>query len=132
MVLVTGLMSIPLGAPPTFTAVKGWRAQPDGWFPVQELPSITDTVPGWASWLVTKTMFVAGSTVTASPNAPTGTVVGFWPHPELFPALHVAPLITDTVPSRAFATYMVLVAWSTATPSGRLPTATTGHLRAHP
>src|SRR5215470_255284 len=104
MVLVSGLTAIPLGAPPTLMVVNGWCAQPDGWLPVQELPSITDTVPGWASWLVTNTMLVTGSTATASSNVPTRTVVGFWPHPEVFPALHVAPLITDTVPSLAFVT----------------------------
>jgi hypothetical protein len=103
MVLVTGLTAIPLGPPPTLTVVKGWCTQPGGWLPVQELPSITDTVPGRASVLVTNTMFVTGSTATAEPNAPTRMVVGFWPHPEVSPALHVAPLITDTVPSLAFA-----------------------------
>ena len=39
-------------------------------------------------------------------------------------ASHVAPLMTDTVPELPLATYIVLVAASTATPSGRCPTVT--------
>jgi hypothetical protein len=96
------------------------------------LPSITETVPGRAAWLVTKTVFVTGSTATAFPNAPTATVAGFRPHPEVSLASHVAPSITDTVLSPALATYTVLVTWSTASPRGRLPTLITGDGCAHP
>src|SRR5215472_16217471 len=74
---VTGLTAMPLGPPPTVTVASGWCAHPCGWLPLQELPSITETVPGLAAWLVTKTVFVTGSTATASPNAPTATVAGF-------------------------------------------------------
>src|SRR6516225_7652512 len=123
---------MPLGPPPTVTVASGWCAQPCGWLPLQELPSITETVPGRAAWLVTKTVFVTGSTATASPKAPTAAVAGFCPHPEVSLALHVAPLMTDTVLSPALATYTVLVAWSTASPRGILPTLITGDLCAHP
>src|SRR5215472_17565387 len=81
---------------------------------------------------MTKTVFVTGSTATASPKAPTAAVAGFCPHPEAPLGSHVAPLMTDTVLSRALATSMVLVAWSTASPRGMWPTPITGDFRSHP
>ena len=58
---------------------------------------------------------------------PTGTVAGVCEHPEVVSALHVAPLITETVPSSMLLTYTVSVRSSTATPAGSLPTVIVGH-----
>ena len=42
------------------------------------------------------TVWLAGSSNRANGAGPTGTVAGFCPQPEVFSALQVAPLNTDT------------------------------------
>jgi hypothetical protein len=54
-------------------------------------------------------MLVTGSTASATSNVPTGTVMGVLPQPALSVELQVAPLMTETVLSTAFATYTVSV-----------------------
>ena len=56
-------------------------------------------------------------------NAPTRTVGGVWPQPEVLVPLQVEPSMTDTVRSSRLPTKTVLVAVTIPTERGALPTA---------
>src|SRR6516165_8365722 len=65
---------------------------------------------------------VAWLTPTGMGPFPAVMVGGAWPQPEVFFALQVAVLMTDTVLSPELATYSVCVTWLIASPAGPLPT----------
>jgi hypothetical protein len=69
--------------------------QPEASVPLQVAPSISDTDP--ESAFATYTVSVAWSTTSHCGLVPTVTVAGVCPHPEDWPALQVAPSITETV-----------------------------------
>ena len=72
---------------------------------MQVRPSMTDTVvPVPLPQFATYTVSVAWSRLTSTGLLPTFTVGGMWLQPEVFWALQVAPLMTDTVLSAELTT----------------------------
>ena len=94
--------------------------------------SIIETVLSIA--LVTYTVWSRRSISSPNGKWPTVAVAGRCPQPAVVIALHVAPLITETVPESppTSATYTVSVRRSTAIPNGVGPAATVGPAWAHP
>jgi hypothetical protein len=71
--------------------------QPEVTVASQVVVSIADKVS--SPWLMAKSVCRPGSTATNCGLAPVVTAGGMLPHPVATPALHRAPLITETVPS---------------------------------
>src|SRR6516164_5208515 len=74
--------------------VGGACAQPEVCWALQAAVLISETLP--PKVLTTYSVPTDGSTARSVIPLPAVTVAGAWPHPEVFAALQVAPLITET------------------------------------
>ena len=95
------------GAAPTSTVGGSVVGHPARSVAVQVALLIIETVvlsPAPLSEFGTYTVWLAGSTYRPIGYSPTGTVAGVCPHPDVFIALHVAPLNTDTASSPTLVT----------------------------
>src|SRR6266851_8932665 len=106
-VLVPGISAKALGLNPCLglNVARSFRAtfgQPDRDRPSQVRVLISDRVP--SPWLIVNAVWTPGSMATNCVPGPVVTVTGFRPQPAVVLALHLAPLITEVVPSLLFAT----------------------------